>query len=43
MYDVLQILHAPRQAIDARDDKRIAFTQELEKRLQLGPSLQACC
>lgn len=35
--DVLQILHRARQPVDTRDDQGVAFAQEVEQDLQLGP------
>lgn len=36
VHDVLQILDATRQAVDPRQDQRVAPPQEIEQRLQFG-------
>ena len=35
--DVLQVLHGAREPVDAGDDQRVAFAQEVEQDLEFGP------
>lgn len=36
MNNVLEVLHRPRQTVNARDDQRVTFVEKGEKRCKLG-------